>query len=236
MGKKRRGRPSKKQAKTITNDVLGGFLVVLGVILTVFLGFKNVGSFAKICKVIFLGSLGKFAYSFPVLLIIVGIYCIISEKKVSIFSELKKGMLIIALMSAVLTVFTQSDIGLFSNPVKVVADSINAGVEKASFGGAIGTIIGTVPARIVLPIFTFVLSLFILDISFKQFFGGIAYGFSYTVDHLNNMINTLFRDDEVKKYEYSDEFGEKLSRRQKAKLEREEMEKQQNFLKKEVLM
>ncbi len=237
MGKKRRGRPSKKQAKTITNDVLGGFLVVLGVILTVFLGFKNVGSFAKICKVIFLGSLGKFVYSFPVLLIIVGIYCIISEKKVSIFSELKKGMLIIALMSAVLTVFTQSDIGLFSNPVKVVADSINAGVEKANFGGAIGTIIGgivagiigTVPARIVLPIFTFVLSLFILDISFKQFFGGIAYGFSYTVDHLNNMINTLFRDDEVKKYEYSDEFGEKLSRRQKAKLEREEMEKQQKL-------
>ena len=77
MGRKKRGRPAKKQTKTITNDMLGGFLVVLGVILTVFIGFKNVGSFAQICKIVFLGALGKFAYSVPVLLISVGIYCIV---------------------------------------------------------------------------------------------------------------------------------------------------------------
>ena len=67
MGRGKRGRPSRKEQKTITNDMLGGFLVVFGLILAIFIGFKNVGSFAQICKVIFLGALGKSAYTFPIL-------------------------------------------------------------------------------------------------------------------------------------------------------------------------
>ena len=243
MGKKKRGRPSKKQSKTITNDVLGGFLVVLGVILTVFIGFKNVGSFAQICKVVFLGALGKFAYSIPVLLISVGIYCIVSDKKVNPLSEIRKGLLIIALVAAVLTVFTENNVSMFVNPVKTIADSVNQGIEKANFGGAIGTaiggavagVIGMTAARLILPVFTLVISLFVLDISFKQFFGGIIYAFNYAADHINNLINTLFRDDEVKKYEYTDNFGEKvpkLSRREKARIEREEQERQERLAEK----
>ena len=243
MGKKKRGRPSKKQSKTITNDVLGGFLVVLGVILTVFIGFKNVGSFAQICKVVFLGALGKFAYSIPVLLISVGIYCIVSDKKVNPLSEIRKGLLIIALVAAVLTVFTENNVSMFVNPVKTIADSVNQGIEKANFGGAIGTaiggavagVIGMTAARLILPVFTLVISLFVLDISFKQFFGGIVYAFNYAADHINNLINTLFRDDEVKKYEYTDNFGEKvpkLSRREKARIEREEQERQERLAEK----
>lgn len=240
MGRKKRGRPAKKQTKTITNDMLGGFLVVLGVILTVFIGFKNVGSFAQICKIVFLGALGKFAYSVPVLLISVGIYCIVSDKKVNTLSEIRKGLLIIALVAAVLTVFTQNNVNMYVNPVKTVADSVNQGIEKANIGGAIGTIIagaiagaiGMTATRLVLPLFTLVISLFILDISFKQFFGSIAYGFNYTIDHISNLLSTLFRDDEVKKYEYTDNFGEKvpkLSRREKARIEREEQERQERL-------
>ena len=243
MGRKKRGRPSKKQTKTITNDMLGGFLVVLGVILTVFIGFKNVGSFAQICKVVFLGALGKFAYSFPILLIAVGIYCIVSDKKVNPLSEIRKGAIIIALIAAVLTIFTVNNVSMYVNPVKTIADSVNAGIEKSNYGGAIGTIIsgaiagiiGMTATRLTLPIFTLVISLFILDISFKQFFGGIAYAFNYAVDHINNLINTLFRDDEVKKYEYTDNFGEKvpkLSRREKARIEREEQERQEKLAEK----
>ena len=41
MGRGKRGRPSKKEQKTITNDMLGGVLVVLGLILAVFIGFKK---------------------------------------------------------------------------------------------------------------------------------------------------------------------------------------------------
>ena len=88
MGRKKRGRPSKKEQKTITNDMLGGFLVVFGLILAVFIGFKNVGSFAQICKVIFLGALGKSAYTFPILLMGVGTYCIMSEKRVNSFFQI----------------------------------------------------------------------------------------------------------------------------------------------------
>ena len=233
MGKGKRGRPSKKEQKTITNDMLGGVLVVLGLILVVFIGFRNIGSFAEICKVLFLGALGKSAYSFPILLMIVGTYCIMSEKKVKPLAEIRKGLIVIALIAATLTVFTESSVTMYSNPVKTVVDSINTGIASGNFGGAIGTIIGgaiagligIVPARIILPVVTFVLTLFLCNISFKQFFGAISYAVDFSIDHLNQMINTLFRDDEVKKYEYTDNFGDKapkLSRREKARIEKEQ--------------
>ena len=233
MGKGKRGRPSKKEQKTITNDMLGGVLVVLGLILVVFIGFRNIGSFAEICKVLFLGALGKSAYSFPILLMIVGTYCIMSEKKVKPLAEIRKGLLIIALIAATLTVFTEASVTMYSNPVKTVVDSINTGIASGNFGGAIGTIIGgaiagligIVPARLILPVVTFVLTLFLCNISFKQFFGAISYAVDFSIDHLNQMINTLFRDDEVKKYEYTDNFGDKapkLSRREKARIEKEQ--------------
>ena len=233
MGKGKRGRPSKKEQKTITNDMLGGVLVVLGLILVVFIGFKNIGSFAEICKVFFLGALGKSAYSFPILLMIVGTYCIMSEKKVKPLSEIRKGLIIIALISATLTVFTEPSVTIYSNPVKTVVDSINEGIASNNYGGAIGTLIGgaiagligIVPARLILPVITFVLGLFLCNISFKQFFGAISYAVDFSIDHINQMINTLFRDDEVKKYEYTDNFGDKapkLSRREKAKIEKEQ--------------
>ncbi len=238
--KKKRGRPTKKQTKTITNDMLGGVLVVVGLILTVFIGFKNIGSFAQICKIIFLGALGNFAYAFPILLMIIGTYCIVSEEKVDPLAELRKGLIIITLIAATLTVFTQASVSIYTNPIKTIADSINEGIDRQNYGGAIGSIvggaiaglIGTIPARIVLPLLTFLISLFVLNISFKQFFGTLAYAFNYVVDHLNNVINTLFRDDEVKKYEYTDNLGEKvpkLSRREKARIEREEAQRQEKL-------
>ena len=178
MGKSKRGRPSKKEQKTITNDMLGGFLVVFGLILAVFIGFKNVGSFAQICKIVFLGALGNSAYTFPILLMIVGTYCIMSEKRVDSFAEIRKGLIIIALIAATLTVFTQTNINLYSNPIKAVIDSVNAGIAKQNYGGAIGTIlggalagiVGIVPARIIFLLITFIVTLFIYNISFKQFF------------------------------------------------------------------
>ncbi len=233
MGRGKRGRPSKKEQKTITNDMLGGVLVVLGLILAVFIGFKNVGSFAQICKVIFLGALGNSAYSFPILLMIIGTYCIMSDNKVKPLSELRKGLVIIVLIAAIFTVFTHSEISIYTNTIKTVVDSINAGIAGQDYGGAIGTliggavagIIGIVPARIIFPLFTFILALFLYNISFKQFFGAISYGANYIVDHINKIINTLFRDDEIKQYEYTDNLGNKipkLSRREKAKIEKEQ--------------
>ncbi len=233
MGRGKRGRPSKKEQKTITNDMLGGVLVVLGLILAVFIGFKNVGSFAQICKVIFLGALGNSAYSFPILLMIIGTYCIMSERKVKPLSELRKGLVVIVLIAAIFTVFTNSDISIYSNTIKTIVDSINAGIAGQDYGGAIGTIvggavagiIGIVPARILFPIFTFILTLFLYNISFKQFFGAVSYGINYIIDHVNQVIDTLFRDDEVKQYEYTDNLGEKvpkLSRREKARIEKKQ--------------
>lgn len=233
MGRGKRGRSSRKEQKTITNDMLGGFLVVFGLILAIFIGFKNVGSFAQICKVIFLGALGKSAYTFPILLMIIGTYCIMSEKRINCLTEIRKGLIVVVLISATLTVFTEPNVNIYSNPIKTIVDSVNTGIAKQNYGGAIGTIVGgaiagivgNIPACIICPLITFITALFIYNISFKQFFGAVSYGFNYMVDHLNGIINTLFRDDEVKKYEYTDNFGNKvpkLSRREKAKIEKEQ--------------
>ena len=131
------------------------------------------------------------------------------------------------------TVFTNSEISIYSNTIKTIVDSINAGIAGQDYGGAIGTIIGgalagiigIVPTRILLPIFTFILALFLYNISFKQFFGAVSYGINYIIDHVNQVIDTLFRDDEVKQYEYTDNLGNKvpkLSRRERARIEKEQ--------------
>ncbi|MBR2785475.1 MAG: DNA translocase FtsK 4TM domain-containing protein [Clostridia bacterium] len=237
MGRKR-GRPSKKSKQsTISNSVLGGVFIILGLVLLVFMAFKNVGSIAQIFKIVFLGALGNTAYIFPLVLVAVGTYCIISEKKIDALGSLRNGIVVIAFIAATLTAFSESSLSIYSNPVKEITDAVNVGIAGKNMGGAIGTLIGgavagligIVPTRIIMPLLTFVLFLFLYNISFKQFFGNIAYGFNYVVDHLNSFINTLFRNDDVKKYDYTDNFGDKtpkLSRREKARIEREEEEKQ----------
>ena len=231
MGRKKRGRPSKSTKNTVSNSVLGGVFIILGLLLLIFMAFKNVGSIAQIVKIVFLGALGNTAYIFPIFLMIIGIACILSEKKIDALGSLRKGIVVMAFIAATLTAFSESNLSIYTNPVKEVTDAVNDGIAGKNMGGAIGTliggaisgIIGIVPTRILLPLLTFVLALFVYNVSFKQFFGTIAYGFNYALDHINSFINTLFRDDEVKKYDFGDE--SRLSRREKARLEKEEREK-----------
>ena len=240
MGKVKKGRPKKKEVKeqkTITSDVLGGFLVVIGLILMVFIGFKNIGSFANIVKVCIKGALGNSAYCLPILFMVVGVHCILSEKKVKPSSEIRRGLVIISLIAATVTIFSVGNIGIFDNFIKVVIDSVNDGIASRHSGGAVGTviagiisgIIGVLPTRVLLPLLTFIATLFLCNISFKQFFGGVSYSCNYMIDVIQRLFGTLFRDDEVKPYEYTDSSGNKvrkLSRREKAKIEKEDEENQ----------
>lgn len=240
MGRKR-GRPRKNSKQnTISNSVLGGIFIILGLVLLIFMAFKNVGSIAQIFKIVFLGALGNTAYIFPLGLVAIGTYCIISEKKIDALGSLRNGIVVIAFIAATLTAFSESSLSIYSNPVKEITEAVNLGIAGKNMGGAIGTLIGgaiagligIVPARIIMPLLTFVLFLFLYNISFKQFFGNISYGFNYVIDHLNTFINTLFRNDDVKKYDYTDNFGDKapkLSRREKARIEKEEEEKQEKL-------
>ena len=59
MGRKR-GRPSKKSKQsTISNSVLGGVFIILGLVLLVFIAFKHVGSIVQIFKIVILGDIGN---------------------------------------------------------------------------------------------------------------------------------------------------------------------------------
>ena len=53
MGRKKRGRPSKSTKNTVSNSVLGGVFIILGLLLLIFMAFKNVGSIAQIVKIVF---------------------------------------------------------------------------------------------------------------------------------------------------------------------------------------
>ena len=43
MGRKKRGTPSKSTKNTVSNSVLGGVFIILGLLLLIFMAFKNVG-------------------------------------------------------------------------------------------------------------------------------------------------------------------------------------------------
>ena len=80
MGRKKK----RKQTKTIKSDLLGGILVVLSLVFIVFLTFDNIGVLSDVIKNILKGSLGVASYIIPAVLMLVGIYSIMSDKKVNV--------------------------------------------------------------------------------------------------------------------------------------------------------
>ncbi len=225
--------------KTIGSDMLGGILIVLGLIFIVFLTFKNVGDIAGFIKNIFMGAFGKVAFAFPVILIILGGVLIISENKVNASKELKKGILVMTILSALVYIFTASSFDIFSNPVKFIVESFNFGIDGTNSAGLVGAIIasllfklvGSVVTKILLSFIMLVSVLLAFDISFKQLFYGIYNVFAYIYNNITNALNVLFRgdgedDSEVLSTEMEEKFGgqKKLSKRELALINKKEQE------------
>ena len=236
MGRKRKtsgSSPSRsrkktqKNVKTISTDMLGGFLVVFGLIYFVFLVFNNIGSFAEFIKIVSFGILGKAAFLIPVILIVVGCYAITSDTKIKVSKEIKKGILIMFLLTPVIYSFTSTNFNLFDNIVKYTVDAFNEGV-----GGAIGALIagvsvkfiGILATKILFIFLTFIAVLCTFNISFNDLFNMIKNLFVSIFNGLSKIFNILFRNDEEDEYDTEEEFIEenkKLTRKQRKQLERE---------------
>jgi S-DNA-T family DNA segregation ATPase FtsK/SpoIIIE len=150
---------SKSSAKNeFKSDVLGGFLVVLGLLFFVFLTFNNLGIIASSISSIFKGMFGKISLLFPVVLIFVGIYSIVSDKKVKVSKEIEKGLVVMIIVAAVFYAFCSINFDMFKNAVNFLVTAYNQGVIGTNVGGFLGALIaatlvqltGTFASKIIL--------------------------------------------------------------------------------------
>ncbi|MEG0872723.1 MAG: DNA translocase FtsK 4TM domain-containing protein [Clostridia bacterium] len=241
MGKKRTGKSRKKVEKTIGNDMIGGILVVLGLMLTVFLGFENIGIVAEIIKSLLKGLLGNTVFLFPVVLIITGVYSIVADEKVKIGSEIKKGSIVMIFAAIFMYSLVEKNFNVFENIVKFSVDSYNAGVIGANIGGVVGAIfaslfvkfIGVLATQILMGAITFIALLYSFNVSFKQFFKVIGDIFAGIFNGFSRVSETLFRNDEIdddaKSTIKDDKKDTKISRKQRLAEEKKEKLAQQKM-------
>ena len=222
----------KSSRKTIGNDFIGGVLVVLGLILVVFLTFTEIGFIADVIKMILRGLFGYAVFILPVVLIIVGIYAIVSDTKVKLGKEILKGILCMICISAFIGTFVSSNINVENNLMKHLVSAFNDAIYLRNAAGALGSalstvsikVLGIICSRIILFALSFIVVLCSLNISLRQFIYGIRNIFAIIGNAIYNVFSILFRKDEfVDEEDEEDAQQEKinnsnLSRRDRARL------------------
>lgn len=232
--------------KTIGSDMLGGILIVLGFIFLVFFTFENIGSFAELVTNIFFGLFGKIAFVFPLVLIILGGHLIISETKLKVSKELRKGIIVMLILSSVVYSFASSDFDITTNPMKFFVDSFNYGVDGENIAGLIGALIasilvkftGIIVTRIILLFVTLISILLAFDISFRQLFFAIYNVFAFMYNSILVLCATLFRKDGEEDEDDYESLGKdlenkfkepKLSKRELATLNKKKYEDEEKL-------
>lgn len=213
----------KKEVKTFSNDLQGGLLIIIGVILIAFFCFKNSGTISEIVNNIIRGLFGEISIMLAFVCIFVGIHEILSEKKIKTSKEILKGIILMCMVASVVYSFALFNLTLFDNPVKFAVDTYNSGVDGENISGFIGAIIatplikmmGNIPARILLICVTIVTTLCFFDVSFKQLFNAIYNVFAYIANGIAYACSILFRNDGQEDEQINNEEDEKLTRKQK---------------------
>lgn len=236
MGRRKtnnRKKTSKKNVKTFSSDLHGGILVVIGLMLFVFLAFKNAGVISEILNNITRGLFGNIALMLSLVLIFVGIHEIATEQKIKPYTEIYKGVILVGLLCCIIYSFTLNNLALFENPIKFIVDSYNGGVDGTNMAGLIGAIIatplvkliGVLATRILLIFATIITALCFFDISFKQLFFAIYNVFAYIGNGIAYVCSILFRNDGEDDEENIGE-EQKLTRKQRkeAALKKQELD------------
>lgn len=217
-----------KKTKTIGSDLLGGIIAATGLLLLVFLSFNNMGVIASAIKDIGKGLFSSVVYLFPVMLILIGGYVIISENTVNCIKEIKKSFIVLVIFAAILYVFTQSNFNMFDNFIKFSVNVYNqgaAGIIGSSFVGALIAsilvkLIGIIGTKVLLILVAIICVLYFLNMSLKQLFYGIYNIFAYFGNLIYSIYSTLFRKDEIETI--SSDIEVKSSRRKASKIKAEE--------------
>ena len=202
MGRKKKS----EKVKKMKNDLLGGFLNVIAVILMIILLIGDVG-FLSIISNILKGLFGVMAYIIPIIIAGIGICMIVSEKHIYFKKEFLKGVLCLFLISSTIASFAMAEHTLFTNPVSHFAYTFENSASGEILYGVIGSVIaslsmyiaGIVITRVLLILLSFIILLFVFDISFTQFFYGIYNVFAYIINGIYKISQTLFRkEDNIK--------------------------------------
>ncbi len=197
--RKKYGKNTRKAKKNLSTDMLGGFLVVLSFIFFILITFENMGAFSVFLKGLLFGIFGKATFLIPVIMCVVGIYAIVCDKQVSISSNLKKGIVLLFLVSPIIYTFTSNNYDMFSNIVKYIVDNFNigsGGVVGALIAGLSVKFIGVLPTQILFCFLTFVSLLCVFNISFVQFFNIVKSLIIKVLNAISNAIGILFRNDD----------------------------------------
>lgn len=193
-----------KKKKTFGTDLTGGILVVLGLILSAFLTFSNVGVVAVYVKDFLRGLFSYIAYVLPLVLIYVGMKLIASDDKKVSSHEIVKGIIATIFIASLVSSFSDKNVNIFDNFSKVISDGYTNGIEGKNLAGAVGITIssilveffGSIVTRILLVFIALVATLYFLNISLRQLYYGIYNVFAYISNGISSICSTLFRKDE----------------------------------------
>ncbi|MEG1705355.1 MAG: DNA translocase FtsK 4TM domain-containing protein [Clostridia bacterium] len=198
------GRKRKKQSKkTMKNDLLGGILIVISLVFIVFLSFDNMGMLSELFSNILKGCFGISAYCIPIVFMIIGVYCIVSDEKIKVISEIIKGVIATICISSVIYIFTESNFTLFNNFLKFCIDTFNAG-NTGALSGTLGgifancsvKIIGILASKILLIFIAVVSVLYFLKMSLTQLYYCIYNVFAFIANEIYKVWDTVFKKDE----------------------------------------
>ncbi|MEG1141095.1 MAG: DNA translocase FtsK [Clostridia bacterium] len=194
------GRKKKVAKKTLKNDLFGGIIVVISLILFVFLLFDNIGNLSSVVKNILVGLFGVTSYVLPFILLFIGVYIIFKDEKIKFLNEALKGIFVLINLSTIVYLFSNVTFKMFDNILKYIVNTFNSGNLLGGFLSNVSVdLIGKIPS-IILFIFIGIFStLFLLNISIKQFSCGIYNVCIYIIDGISSVFKVLFRKDNVTK-------------------------------------
>ena len=240
MGRKRKYNKAKTAKKTISADILGGILVVIGLVLLVFLSVENIGILPHTINIVLKGLFSKVSYAFPIIIIYIGIYAIVSDKKIKISNEILKGIIVMSVISTLIFIFSENTTNFFNNSVKFVTDTYNSAIISGNIYGLIGAIIGSIflkvvgslASKIILVFLSVITLLYFFKITVRQLFVALYNAFAFIVNSIYKIYYEVFLRDRKEEYEISDikkydEDGNgKLSRKERKKLMQEKIKEE----------
>ncbi len=224
MGRRKKSSSRKRTPKkTVRNDMLGGFLVVIGLVLFVFLIFSNIGVVADIFKSLLKGLFGIVSYVIPATLIVVGVYSIYSDKRIKISNGILKGVYLAIVFSTFACVFFTNSFTMFESPMRNIINTYNDAIAGNNFYGATGYIISSLFVKIVgviaSRIIVFFLALFsllcVLHISLKQVYIFCYNTFAHIYNGICDIIEILFGTDEEEEKEKQVQKSRRQARKEK---------------------
>jgi len=234
MGRKKGSKNRRNKVKTIGGDLLGGIMIVLALVTFVLFRFDNIGIVGETFNKIFAGLIGELRIFVPIVFAYIGIKLIVSKDRISIWSEIIKGFVVILCLASTVYVFKYTGKGYYtltSDFVEFLEWGFLEGQAGGNACGILGALIanlvyiigGINVARIILVAVSLFFTLYFINLGFSDFLALIYNGIVSVIEFVINAFIAVFSKDEEKEKEKEKQKEEKRREKEEAKKkEREE--------------